>query len=851
MKNKLIKLLTPLAVLGILFSLNSVNSKQYSKVESATSSGTDWIRVTTVDGITSGDKYVIMGGAATKNVMESTNTGKFQNVTVLSSNTNASNLGANTIDDQQVGWILTAASKTGSFTIKSVKDGNYLYYTGSKNEVNYGTTQMDWTFTVNDGLFTVNNPAGRTLQYNSSAPRFATYTSNQLKLALYKYNPPMPPTLVSSISVSPGSASIFAGGTNNRTVQLSATVLPADATNKLYTWSSLNPSIASVSSTGLVTALSEGTATIRATAQDGSGVYGSAVITVINKTLVSITISGTPNKTEYNTGEIFDPTGITITGHYNNTDTIFIPLDEATYSPTPLSYGDTEVTVSWGGKSVVVSGISVSNIILTELEVTGTLEKSTYYNGDYFNPEGLVFTAYFSDDSSRELTYEELTFEPNPLSTGTTFVTATYVDKFVIIEDISVEDVVLNSISIKNPASKTNFKLGETFSHSGLVINANYNSGTIEKTSGFTVTGVDTMVLGHQTATVEFGGKTTSYVINVTNIGANAGHYENTPGSYNSLYSGSGMWTTTTSDFNMGSSYNTYNQAILSSTDSVSGSNWTISTGNFGTWGSGVTGTTGINLGVNSQTIQPLPNYISNMDGFSSLPNHDKANLYIGMNFNVTNPAKFSMKLITEKVMDAYIVYSTNNGSSYSILGNVHKTTVSDGSTWNEIEYAGQSSLGNSVRFGVLLLCSATSKIRTRVGDIGVYNYTPGSQSWVNGDFTPLEQATAFADFVNDGLGNNAKGNCEIVLEELLVEYNAMSEFAKEEFETNPAQKFIAARARIEYLESWVSAQQTSGQIREYAASKNNNVTAVATISVIGLTSLLGYYFLNKKKYTF
>ena len=496
---------------------------------------------------------------------------------------------------------------------------------------------------------------------------------------------------------------------------------------------------------------------------------------------------------------------------------------------------------------------NISGPVLQSILVTTPPTKTTYYEGESFSKLGMVVTASFDSGPSSDVT-ADVTVLPLTLTTSTTEVTLSYTTGGVTkttTQAVTVNAVVLNSITIKTNPSKTKFTLGETFSHSGLVINANYNSGTIEKTSGFTVTGVDTMVLGHQTATVEFGGKTTSYVINVTNIGANAGHYENTPGSYNSLYSGSGMWTTTTSDFNMGSSYNTYNQAILSSTDSVSGSNWTISTGNFGTWGSGVTGTTGINLGVNSQTIQPLPNYISNMDGFSSLPNHDKANLYIGMNFNVTNPAKFSMKLITEKVMDAYIVYSTNNGSSYSILGNVHKTTVSDGSTWNEIEYAGQSSLGNSVRFGVLLLCSATSKIRTRVGDIGVYNYTPGSQSWVNGDFTPLEQATAFADFVNDGLGNNAKGNCEIVLEELLVEYNAMSEFAKEEFETNPAQKFIAARARIAYLESWVSAQQTSGQIREYAASKNNNVTAVATISVIGLTSLLGYYFLNKKKYTF
>lgn len=659
---------------------------------------------------------------------------------------------------------------------------------------------------------------------------------------------------LSSIAVTtpPTQTAYYAGDTFNRAGMV-VTASFSDSSSSTVSYDASGANGYNYSTSALIAG-----ATIHTISYTFEGVTKTANVTISVTAVVlsSISISGTPTKTTYLVGQSFDPTGITVTATRNNGSTANV-TSSTTFTPDPLTVGTTSVTASYTEgavtKTATVSGLIVKDVSLVSISVSGTPNKTSYYAGENFVPTGVTITAHYDDSSSRVLGFEEVTFAPTPLTAGTTSVTVTFdngvTEKSTTISGLTVTAVVLNSITIKTPASKTNFKLGETFSHSGLVINANYNSGTIEKTSGFTVTGVDTMVLGHQTATVEFGGKTTSYVINVTNIGANAGHYENTPGSYNSLYSGSGMWTTTGSDFNMGNSYNTYNQAILSSTDSVSGSNWTISTGNFGTWGSGVTGTTGINLGVNSQTIQPLPNYISNMDGFSSLPNHDKANLYIGMNFNVTNPAKFSMKLITEKVMDAYIVYSTNNGSSYSILGNVHKTTVSDGSTWNEIEYAGQSSLGNSVRFGVLLLCSATSKIRTRVGDIGVYNYTPGSQSWVNGDFTPLEQATAFADFVNDGLGNNAEGNCEIVLEELLVEYNAMSEFAKEEFETNTAQKFIAARARIAYLESWVDSNGTP-LTRQVATNDTKNEAAVVLIGVIGLTTLVGYYFINKKKFS-
>ncbi len=80
---------------------------------------------------------------------------------------------------------------------------------------------------------------------------------------------------VSSAAVSPTSASLYAGNTQ----QLSVTISPANATNKNVTWSSTNSAIATVNSSGLVTAVSAGTATITATTQDGNKT-ASAAITV-------------------------------------------------------------------------------------------------------------------------------------------------------------------------------------------------------------------------------------------------------------------------------------------------------------------------------------------------------------------------------------------------------------------------------------------------------------------------------------------------------------------------------------------------------------------------------------------
>jgi autotransporter-associated beta strand protein len=54
-----------------------------------------------------------------------------------------------------------------------------------------------------------------------------------------------------------------------QSTQLFATVLPENADNQVVSWTTSNPAVASVDSTGLVTALSAGTATITVTTQDG------------------------------------------------------------------------------------------------------------------------------------------------------------------------------------------------------------------------------------------------------------------------------------------------------------------------------------------------------------------------------------------------------------------------------------------------------------------------------------------------------------------------------------------------------------------------------------------------------
>lgn len=112
-----------------------------------------------------------------------------------------------------------------------------------------------------------------------------------------------PEILVSSISLSPSSVEDKEG----EQIQITATVLPEDATNKTILWTSSDENIASVDDSGLIYLHKKGTAIITASATDESGISAECAVVVMELSGIEDVLT---DKSAY--VKIFDLKGVLI-----------------------------------------------------------------------------------------------------------------------------------------------------------------------------------------------------------------------------------------------------------------------------------------------------------------------------------------------------------------------------------------------------------------------------------------------------------------------------------------------------------------------------------------------------------
>jgi uncharacterized repeat protein (TIGR02543 family) len=166
------------------------------------------------------------------------------------------------------------------------------------------------------------------------------------------------PVLVTSIELNETTLSMVVNSSG--TLLYIKTVLPVDATNKNVTWSSDNPSVVTVDSvTGLVTAVSAGTAIITATTVDGSNKTANCAITVTNEE-------------------------IAVTGVSINKTSISLAIGKTeTLIPTVTPTNATNKNVTWSSDKTSVATVGVETGIVTAIGAGTATITVTTADGSY------------------------------------------------------------------------------------------------------------------------------------------------------------------------------------------------------------------------------------------------------------------------------------------------------------------------------------------------------------------------------------------------------------------------------------------------------------------------------------
>ena len=241
---------------------------------------------------------------------------------------------------------LTAHAETVTVVFNTSTDGRTLNKDGVTCNKNFGGSGP-YTFTTASGVFTriaihlddgdideevsgwSGNDYNQTWTGSAQSVTFNGYISIYSDPMTITFTIDRPATVdVTGVTLSQTSASMTVGG---ETLTLTATVAPDNGTNRMVTWTTSDAAVATVTDTGVVTAVGAGTATITVTATNGT-----ADDTSDDKTATCTVTVSTAGTTQY-----------AVTVKDGTAD-----ADKWTASPNPAEAGET-VTVTYSGKKKV------------------------------------------------------------------------------------------------------------------------------------------------------------------------------------------------------------------------------------------------------------------------------------------------------------------------------------------------------------------------------------------------------------------------------------------------------------------------------------------------------------------
>jgi len=244
----------------------------------------------------------------------------------------------------------------------SVAVGDQITLTATPKDANGNALSgrsVEW-FSNNESVATVSSSGATTAVLTAKATGQATITAtSEGKNGTTTVTVVQAP--VASVTVAPDTATIQAGAST----QLTATTKDAHGntlTGRTVTWTSSNPSVATVDQSGKVTGVAAGSATITATSE---GKSGSTVVTVTPAPVATVTVSPSPASVKRGsnlglTVTLLDAAGHALTGRvitWSSSDT-----SRATVNSSGVVHGVAEGTVTITATSEGKTGTSTVTV---------------------------------------------------------------------------------------------------------------------------------------------------------------------------------------------------------------------------------------------------------------------------------------------------------------------------------------------------------------------------------------------------------------------------------------------------------------------------------------------------------
>ena len=354
--------------------------------------------------------------------------------------------------------------------------------------------------------------------YSSTPTGYATPSSDTIN----GYNSgSSDPIAVTGVTLNKSSASIEVGASE----VLTATVSPNNATNQSVSWESSDPGVATVSSSGRVTGIAEGSATITATTDDGSFTASCTVSVSASSSSPGETAEWhlvTSNQTDWS-GEYILANG--------SSGSVKV-MDVASFDADPnFGYLSDTYTVSNNNLTVDESNkITICKSATTNGKYS--IIANGYYIGRDANSNGvdsLATSLSYTSNYDNSISYAngKVTIAGNGGRTLTWYSNNSNFRYYSSSNNCTqlFKKIELSSIVVKTAPSKISYTAGDDFIPAGLVITLTYSDSSTEdipyedNEDYFEFTPQENLQTSDTIVTISYGGKSCNQAITVTEPG--------------------------------------------------------------------------------------------------------------------------------------------------------------------------------------------------------------------------------------------------------------------------------------------------------------------------------------------